>query len=87
MQYTNLCRAIQLPVILECFIGSSTTDYATVIQTLQKSTIDDTAKIEFNPNSLWSLVSLSNWTWDYVKWVLREWNMLLHCKRPNNARK
>lgn len=87
VQYDNLCRAVQLPIILECFIGSCTTYYADVVDILEKNTIDENAKIEFNANSLWSLISLSDWTWDYVKWILREWNMLLHCKRPNNARK
>lgn len=87
VQYSNLCRAVQLPVILECFISSCTTQYSQVVEILEKSSIDDQAKIEFDPSSLWSLISLSNWTWDYVKWILREWNMLLHLRRPNNARK
>jgi hypothetical protein len=87
VQYDNLCRAIQLPVLLECFIGSCATHYSDVMDILEKNTIDENATIEFNPNSLWSLISLSNWTWDYLRWILREWNMLLHIKRPNNARK
>ncbi|RCH89292.1 hypothetical protein CU098_007860 [Rhizopus stolonifer] len=61
VQYTNFSRAIQLPLILECFMSA---------------TVDETT--EFDVHSLWSLVSLSSWIYDYVRWLLREWYLLFH---------
>lgn len=82
IQAMNLSRAIQLPLILECFIGSCTTDYADIVAILDKPVIDNNDKVEFDVDSLWSLISLLTWIFDYLRWVLREWNMFFHCKRP-----
>ncbi|KAI8374192.1 uncharacterized protein BYT42DRAFT_547273 [Radiomyces spectabilis] len=69
-QYINFCKAIQLPIILECFIGSCTSDYAEILKVL---------------DSLWSLISLSQWVLDHVRWGLREWYTLFNCKRPKDS--
>lgn len=87
IQAVNLSRAVQLPLILECFIASCSTDYAEITAILNKPNIDTNDKIEFDPDSLWSLISLSTWIYDYLRWVLREWYMLFNCKKPNDARK
>ncbi|KAI8332972.1 hypothetical protein EDC96DRAFT_27469 [Choanephora cucurbitarum] len=62
IQFTHFSRAIQLPLILECFVSS----------------LSDTDKPEFDVHSLWSLVSLSSWIYDYLQWILREWYLLFH---------
>ncbi|KAK4515332.1 Sulfate permease 2 [Mucor velutinosus] len=85
IQSINLSRAVQLPLILECFIASCTTDYSDITGILNKSTLDANDKIEFDPDSLWSLISLSTWIYDYLRWVLREWYMIFNCKKPNDA--
>ncbi|KAG1149468.1 hypothetical protein G6F37_010009 [Rhizopus arrhizus] len=77
VQSTNLSRGLQLPVILECFISSCSSNYKDITRMLNKEDVH----LEFEPNSLWSLVLLSTWVFDYVKWVLHEWNMLLHSKK------
>lgn len=87
IQSVNLSRAVQLPLILECFMASCTTDYADMTAILNKPTLDTSDKMEFDPDSLWSLISLSTWIYDYLRWVLREWYMLFNCKKPNDARK
>lgn len=87
IQAVNLSRAVQLPFILECFIASCSTDYAEITAILNKPNIDTNDKIEFDPDSLWSLISLSTWIYDYLRWALREWYMLFNCKKPNDARK
>lgn len=87
IQNINISRALQLPLILECFIGSCTTEYSDIMTILNKQNIDTNDKIEFDPDSLWSLISLSTWIYDYLKWILREWYMLFHCKKPNDSRK
>lgn len=87
IQSINFSRAVQLPVILECFMSSCSSDYEQMMNELNKDTIEDGVKLEFHPNSLWSLISLSTWTLDYVRWILREWNMLFNCKRPANSSK
>lgn len=87
IQSINLSRALQLPLILECFIGSCTTEYSEILTILNKQTIDTNDKVEFDPDSLWSLISLSTWIYDYLKWILREWYLLFNCKKPNNSRK
>jgi hypothetical protein len=38
-------------------------------------------------DSLWSLVSLASWSFDYLRWILREWNMLFNRIRPHNSSK
>ncbi|KAI7889562.1 uncharacterized protein EV154DRAFT_273991 [Mucor mucedo] len=81
----NLSRAIQLPVILECFMASCTTDYEEIIKVLEKENIDTNVKLEFDPDSLWSLISVSTWIRDYLKWILREWNMLFNCISPADS--
>lgn len=83
----NLSRGIQLPVILECFMASCTTDYEDMIKVLEKENIDTNVKLEFDPDSLWSLISVSTWIRDYLKWILREWNMLFNCLRPAGSSK
>ncbi|KAL9545146.1 hypothetical protein MBANPS3_007279 [Mucor bainieri] len=83
IQSINLSRAVQLPLILECFLASCTTTDMTAI--LNKPTLDTNDKVEFDPDSLWSLISLSTWIYDHVRWVLREWYMLFNCKKPNDA--
>ncbi|EPB91383.1 hypothetical protein HMPREF1544_01704 [Mucor circinelloides 1006PhL] len=85
IQAVNLSRAVQLPFILECFIASCSTDYAEITAILNKPNIDTNDKIEFDPDSLWSLISLSTWIYDYLRWALREWYMLFNCKKPNDA--
>lgn len=88
IQSVNLSRALQLPVILECFISSCSSDYKDIMDALEKENIDDeNVKLEFDADSLWSLISLSNWTRDYVRWILREWNVLFNSIRPKNSRK
>ncbi|KAI9473598.1 MAG: hypothetical protein EXX96DRAFT_487790 [Benjaminiella poitrasii] len=83
---TNLMKAIQLPIILESFLSSCSTNHSDILNILEKKSIDDEqVQLEFYPNSLWSLVSLSTWTLDYLKWILREWNMLFNCRRPKNS--
>ncbi|KAI8985468.1 hypothetical protein BDB01DRAFT_788373 [Pilobolus umbonatus] len=82
IQSINLSRAAQLPLILECFMSSVSTDKEETVRLLKQDTLDTTANVVFIPDSLWSLVSLSQWTLDYLKWILREWNMLFSCKRP-----
>lgn len=77
VQTTNLSRGLQLPVILECFISSCSSNYKDITRMFNKEDVH----LEFEPNSLWSLVLLSTWIFDYVKWVLHEWNMLLHSKK------
>ncbi|KAI8987421.1 hypothetical protein BDF20DRAFT_815288 [Mycotypha africana] len=90
-QYINLTKAIQLPIIYECFISSCINkDYDEIEAILEKPIIDDnpsgvTTSIDFDMNSIWSLASLTRWTMDYVKWVLRQWNLLFNCKMPKNA--
>ncbi|KAG0176146.1 mediator complex subunit [Apophysomyces sp. BC1021] len=86
IQYINLTKAIQLPVILECFLGSCTSDYSDITEVLESKTVDIKHNLEFEPDSLWSLVSLANWILDLVRWMLREWNMLFNCKRPKNSK-
>ncbi|GAA5796194.1 hypothetical protein HPULCUR_001563 [Helicostylum pulchrum] len=87
IQSVNLSRALQLPVILECFISSCSSDYKAIMDALEKENIDDeNVKLEFDADSLWSLISLSNWTRDYVRWILREWNVLFNSIRPKNSR-
>ncbi|CEP13902.1 hypothetical protein [Parasitella parasitica] len=73
IQSINFSKAIQLPLILECFIGSCTTEITEIRTILDKQNIDTNDRIEFDSNSLWSLVSLSTWIYDYLKWILREW--------------
>ncbi|KAF1798362.1 hypothetical protein FB192DRAFT_1391172 [Mucor lusitanicus] len=85
VQSINLSRAVQLPLILECFLASCTTDYSEITAIMNKSTLDTNDKIEFDPDSLWSLISLSTWIYDYLRWVLREWYMLFNCKKPNDS--
>jgi hypothetical protein len=85
VQAMNLSRAIQLPLILECFIGSCTADYADISAILDKPVIDTNDKMEFEVHSLWSLISLSTWIFDYLRWILREWNMFFNCKRPKDS--
>lgn len=87
VQSVNLSRAAQLPLILECFIASCTTEYSEVVAIINKPSIDTDDKLEFDPNSLWSLVSLSTWIYDYLRWILREWYMLFNSKKPNDSRK
>ena len=82
IQYMNLTRAIQLPVILECFKSSCSTEYEQMLQLIEKDTVEDQVKLQFTTESIWSLISLSTWTCDYVKWILKEWNVLLNTKRP-----
>ncbi|RCI04160.1 hypothetical protein CU098_012062, partial [Rhizopus stolonifer] len=76
IQSINLSRGMQLPVILECFI-SSCSNYKNVMKVFNKEQVH----LEFEPNSLWSLTLLSTWIFNFVKWVLHEWDMLLHSKR------
>ncbi|KAI8145254.1 hypothetical protein BJV82DRAFT_667151 [Fennellomyces sp. T-0311] len=86
IQYINLCKAIQLPVILECFLGSCRSDYSTVSKVLDDlKIVEDGQNLEFEADSLWSLVSLTTWTLDFVRWILRKWNTLFNCKRPKNS--
>ncbi|KAI8641915.1 hypothetical protein BD408DRAFT_417331 [Parasitella parasitica] len=85
IQSINLSRAIQLPLILECFIGSCTTENTDIMAILNKQAIDTNDRIEFDPDSLWSLVSLSTWIYDYLRWILREWYLLFNSKKPNDA--
>jgi hypothetical protein len=87
LQYINLSRAVQLPLILDCFISSCSSSSEEIYKALERDTIDDTVKLEFDPDSLWSLISLFTWTSDYVRWILREWNMLFNWKRPQNSSK
>ncbi|CDH55839.1 hypothetical protein RO3G_03953 [Lichtheimia corymbifera JMRC:FSU:9682] len=87
VQYTNLCKAIQLPIVLECFIGSCKSDYADITKVLDSNTIvDGKATLEFDTDSLWSLMSLTNWTLDFMRWTLRKWNMLFNCRRPKDSK-
>lgn len=83
----NLSRAVQLPVILECFMASCSSDYEEMIKVLEKENIDKSVELEFDPDSLWSLISISSWIRDYLKWIFREWNMLFNCIRPANSSK
>lgn len=83
IQSLNFARAVQLPTILECFISSCSTNYEQVLTVINEDTsLEDSVKIDFNSDSLWSLISLSTWTFDYIRWLLREWNMLFNRKRP-----
>lgn len=84
VQSLNFARAVQLPTILECFISSCSTHYEQVLTVINEddTSLEDSVKIDFNPDSLWSLISLSTWTFDYIRWLLREWNMLFNRKRP-----
>ncbi|CAO3597757.1 unnamed protein product [Absidia cylindrospora] len=84
IEFTNLIKAIQLPIILECFMGSCTSDMADITDVLD-STVDSKKQLSFNPDSLWSLVSLSSWTFDYVRWILKEWNLLFNSRHPKNS--
>lgn len=87
IQSINLSRAVQLPLILDCFISSCTSSSEEIQKVLERETIDENIKLEFDPDSLWSLISLFTWTCDYVRWILREWNLLINCKRPQNSGK
>ncbi|KAI9489933.1 hypothetical protein BDB00DRAFT_840113 [Zychaea mexicana] len=87
IQYVNLSKAIQLPIILECFVGSCRSDYATVSKMLNDLKISEEGKsLEFEADSLWSLISLTTWTLDFVRWILRKWNTLFNCKRPKSSK-
>jgi hypothetical protein len=46
----NLSRAIQLPVVLECFVGSCTSNYADIVNVLEKNATD--IKLEFNAGKM-----------------------------------
>ncbi|KAI9311047.1 hypothetical protein BX666DRAFT_2000266 [Dichotomocladium elegans] len=106
VQYTNLCKAIQLPVILECFIGSCKSNFSDIDKVLSKingqvgcnylgyniyglgamTISEEKATLEFETSSLWSLMALTTWTLDFVRWILKKWNVLFHCKRPKNSK-
>ncbi|KAG2222177.1 hypothetical protein INT45_007194 [Circinella minor] len=87
IQYVNLSKAIQLPVILECFIGSCKSDFTTITKVLDDLKISEEGQsLEFEADSLWSLISLTTWTLDFVRWILRKWNTLFNCKRPKNSK-
>ncbi|KAI8368709.1 hypothetical protein BD560DRAFT_131812 [Blakeslea trispora] len=60
IQFTHFSRAVQLPLILNCFESSQNEEG------------------QFDISSLWSLVSLSQWIYDYLQWLLREWYLLFH---------
>ncbi|KAF7724871.1 mediator complex subunit [Apophysomyces ossiformis] len=49
VQYINLTKAIQLPVILECFLGSCTSDYSYIAEVLESKTLDIKQSLEFEP--------------------------------------
>ncbi|CAO3642677.1 unnamed protein product [Cunninghamella blakesleeana] len=83
--FINLTKAIQLPIIYECFIGSCTSDI-TDITTFLESPTDSNINLTFNPDSLWSLVPLSNWIFEYVRWNLKEWNLLFNSKYPKGSK-
>ncbi|KAI8331319.1 hypothetical protein BC941DRAFT_505814 [Chlamydoabsidia padenii] len=86
IEFTNLIKAIQLPIILECFMGSCTSDLADILNVFDSTTVDNNKKnLSFAPDSLWSLVSLSSWTFDYIRWILKEWNMLFNTLHPKNS--
>ncbi|CEG70969.1 hypothetical protein RMATCC62417_06775 [Rhizopus microsporus] len=78
VQSTNLSRAVQLPIILDSFIASCTSKYEDIEKALSKET---SIHLEFDPNSLWSLVILTTWIFDFLKWILHEWNILLHSEK------
>ena len=78
VQSTNLSRAVQLPIILDSFIASCTSNYEDIEKALSKET---SVHLEFDPNSLWSLVILTTWIFDFLKWILHEWNILLHSEK------
>ncbi|KAI7900634.1 uncharacterized protein BX663DRAFT_458336 [Cokeromyces recurvatus] len=87
VQSINLSRAVQLPIILETFLNNCTLSYSDIMNILEKKSIDDDhVQLEFYANSLWTLASLSTWTLDYLKWILKEWNMLFNYKRPKNSK-
>lgn len=87
IQSVNLSRAMQLPVILECFISSCSSNYEDITAALEKNNVDDNVKLEFDSDSIWSLISLSTWIRDFVRWILREWNVLFNSIRPKNSSK
>ncbi|KAI7879483.1 hypothetical protein K492DRAFT_131308 [Lichtheimia hyalospora FSU 10163] len=82
VQYTNLCKAVQLPIVLECFIGSCKSDYADITKLL----VGSGDSYFLDTDSLWSLMSLTNWTLDFMRWTLRKWNMLFNCRRPKGSK-
>ncbi|KAI8096863.1 uncharacterized protein BX664DRAFT_275230 [Halteromyces radiatus] len=84
MQFINLTKAIQLPIILECFMGSCTSDLDDMNEVLDFNN-KSSKFLSFNPDSLWSLVSLSTWTLDYVRWTLQEWNILFNSRHPKTS--
>ncbi|ORX60311.1 hypothetical protein DM01DRAFT_1332468 [Hesseltinella vesiculosa] len=84
--FTNLTKALQLPIILECFIGSCTSKHTDIATALDVTTGDEAmSALTFNPESLWSLVYLSMWVLDYTRWVLKEWNVLFNSRHPEGS--
>ncbi|KAI7871231.1 hypothetical protein BDF14DRAFT_1764598 [Spinellus fusiger] len=86
IQFKNMCKAIQLPVILECFMASCATDHETVGGILESENLEtNKICIMFEPESLLSLIPLATWTLDYVRWILQQWTLLLNTKRPTTS--
>ncbi|CAO3638149.1 unnamed protein product [Cunninghamella echinulata] len=83
--FINLIKAIQLPIIYECFIGSCTSDISDITAVLD-SPDENKINLTFNPDSLWSLVPLASWTFEYVRWILKEWNLLFNSKYPKGSK-
>ncbi|KAI9251557.1 hypothetical protein BY458DRAFT_536141 [Sporodiniella umbellata] len=75
IQSINMIRGMQLPTILECF-NSSCLNYNSIDKCFSKERVD----VEFDFNSFWSLAVLSTWVFDFVKWILHEWDLLMYSK-------
>ncbi|KAI9007496.1 hypothetical protein CLU79DRAFT_778630 [Phycomyces nitens] len=85
VQYKNLCKAMQLPVILECFIASCTSERSVISDVLEKHSLDTRINLTFSPEALWSLVPLATWTLDYMRWLIQQWCVLFNTKRPRTS--
>ncbi|KAL0083828.1 hypothetical protein J3Q64DRAFT_1749578 [Phycomyces blakesleeanus] len=85
IQYKNLSKAIQLPVILECFVASCTSERSVVSDILEKYSLDTRVNLSFSPDALWSLVPLATWTLDYMRWLLQQWSVLFNTRRPKSS--
>ncbi|KAI8070723.1 hypothetical protein BC940DRAFT_295407 [Gongronella butleri] len=84
--FTNLTKALQLPVILDCFMASCTSPHTDIAEAIDiENDSNKGIKLAFQPESLWSLVYLSNWILDYTRWVLKEWNILFNSRHPKGS--